>query len=338
MKERLEQLFTEANNETGNATDLPQLEDVRVKYLGRKGALTEVLRGLGQLSPEERPAVGQMANEVKDRITEVIEARKALLEAEAASMKAQQGGVDLTLPGRRPRKGHLHPLTQVVNEILDIFNELGFQIAGGPDVELEYYNFDSLNFQPDHPARDTHDTFFIRPGVVLRTHTSPVQMRVMEKTAPPVAVVVPGRVYRSDYDASHSPVFFQIEGLLVDKGISLADLKGTLMLFVKRFFGSQARIRFRPHYFPFTEPSAEMDVSCTVCGGKGCRVCKNSGWLEILGCGMVHPNVFGYANYDYEQYTGYAFGLGIDRVAMLRHAIPSISYIYENDVRFLEQF
>ncbi|HNT89307.1 MAG TPA: phenylalanine--tRNA ligase subunit alpha, partial [Candidatus Hydrogenedentes bacterium] len=223
-------------------------------------------------------------------------------------------------------------------DIVGIFVELGFQVAAGPDVETEYYNFDSLNTPSDHPARDSHDTFFVKPGVVLRTHTSPVQMRVMERTQPPVAIVVPGRTYRVDNDASHSPMFYQIEGLLVDHGVTFADLKGTLALFVRRFFGPDTKARFRPHFFPFTEPSAEMDISCSVCRGAGCRVCKHSGWLEILGCGMVHPNVFGYAGYDYETYTGYAFGMGVDRIAMLRHAISSISFLYENDVRFLEQF
>ncbi|MDY0033831.1 MAG: phenylalanine--tRNA ligase subunit alpha, partial [FCB group bacterium] len=233
---------------------------------------------------------------------------------------------------------HKHPVMRVAEEISDIFVQLGFQIAAGPDVETEYYNFDSLNTPANHPARDLHDTFFVKPGVVLRTHTSPVQMRVMERTQPPVAVIVPGRVYRVDQDASHSPMFYQIEGLLVDKGISFADLKGVLRLFIQRYFGPTTKTRFRPHYFPFTEPSAEVDISCTVCSGKGCRVCKHSGWLEILGCGMVHPEVFKYANYDSETYTGFAFGLGVERIAMLTHAISSIHYLYENDLRFLEQF
>ena len=234
-------------------------------------------------------------------------------------------------------KGHAHPILRVAEEIQDVFIELGFQVATGPDIETEYYNFDSLNTPADHPARDSHDTFFVKPGVVLRTHTSPVQMRVMEKAQPPVAVVVPGRVYRVDADASHSPMFYQIEGLLVDEGVSFADLKGVLMLFVHRYFGPDTEVRFRPHFFPFTEPSAEVDISCTVCKGKGCRVCKHSGWLEVLGCGMVHPEVFRHAGYDSEKYTGFAFGMGVDRIAMLKHAISSIHYLYENDLRFLEQ-
>jgi len=261
-----------------------------------------------------------------------------VLEAEAEQLRAASEAVDLTLPGRRPRKGHMHVINQVTDDILEIFFELGFQVAAGPDVETEYYNFESLNIPADHPARDSHDTFFVKPGVVLRTHTSPVQMRVMEKTQPPVAVVVPGRVFRVDYDASHSPMFNQVEGLLVDEHVTFADLKGTLMMFVHRFFGKDTKVRFRPSFFPFTEPSAEVDISCTVCQGQGCRVCKNSGWLEILGCGMVNPKVFEYAGYDTEKYTGYAFGLGVDRIAMLRHAISSIGHLYENDMRFVEQF
>ena len=300
--------------------------------------LTDVLRGLAQCSPEDRPVVGKVANEVKQAVADALEARKDALAAsqEAASAAAER--LDLSLPGRRPLRGHKHPVMRVAEEISDIFIQLGFQIAAGPDVETEYYNFDSLNTPANHPARDLHDTFFVKPGVVLRTHTSPVQMRVMERTQPPVAVIVPGRVYRVDQDASHSPMFYQIEGLLVDKGISFADLKGVLRLFIQRYFGPTTKTRFRPHYFPFTEPSAEVDISCTVCSGKGCRVCKHSGWLEILGCGMVHPEVFKYANYDSETYTGFAFGLGVERIAMLTHAISSIHYLYENDLRFLEQF
>ena len=338
MKEKLDEIRAEAERVIAKAVDLNVLEEVRVKFLGRKGRITDVLRELGQLSTELRPVIGQAANEIKTAISSALDERKAALESVASEQRAETERVDLSLPGRRPRPGHLHLTPTVSDEICDIFRELGFQIATGPDVETEYYNFDSLNTPSDHPARDSHDTFFVKPGVVLRTHTSPVQMRVMEKTQPPVAVVVPGRVYRVDYDASHSPMFFQVEGLLVDKNVTFADLKGTLIAFVHRFFGSGVKLRFRPHFFPFTEPSAEVDISCTVCAGKGCRVCKNSGWLEILGCGIVHPEVFRYANYDYETYTGYAFGMGLERIAMLRHAISSISHLYENDLRFLEQF
>ncbi|HPO17239.1 MAG TPA: phenylalanine--tRNA ligase subunit alpha [Candidatus Hydrogenedentes bacterium] len=338
MKEQIEALRSTALEEVAKTSDLRALEDARVKYLGRKGKITEILRGLSQVSPEERPVLGQAANKVRDAISDAIDARKEVLDAEAEQQKAASEAVDLTLPGRRPRKGHMHVINQVTDDILEIFFELGFQVAAGPDVETEYYNFESLNIPADHPARDSHDTFFVKPGVVLRTHTSPVQMRVMEKTQPPVAVVVPGRVYRVDYDASHSPMFNQVEGLLVDEGVTFADLKGTLMMFVHRFFGKDTQVRFRPSFFPFTEPSAEVDISCTVCQGKGCRVCKNSGWLEILGCGMVNPKVYEYAGYDTEKYTGYAFGLGVDRIAMLRHAISSIGHLYENDMRFVEQF
>lgn len=338
MKERLEQITQDALSAT-QAADSPQaIEELRVKFLGRKGVITEALRGLAQISAEERPAMGQAANEAKRVIAEAIEARAAALDALENERKAKCNRVDLSLPGRRFSRGHMHVIPQVTEEILRIFQDMGFQVATGPDVETEYYNFDCLNTPSDHPARDSHDTFFVSPGVVLRTHTSPVQMRVMERTKPPVAIVAPGRVYRVDYDASHSPMFFQLEGLLVDKGVTFSDLKGTLMHFIHTFFSRDTKVRFRPHFFPFTEPSAEVDISCTVCKGTGCRVCKNSGWLEILGCGMVHPQVFRYANYDYEQYTGYAFGLGVDRIAMLKHAISSISHIYENDLRFCEQF
>ncbi|MBI2433707.1 MAG: phenylalanine--tRNA ligase subunit alpha [Candidatus Hydrogenedentes bacterium] len=320
------------------ASDLKLLEELRVQFLGRKGQVTEILRGLTQLPAEERPSVGQTANVVKTAIAEALELRKATLEAAVDHAQAEREQVDLSLPGRRRRKGHMHVISQVTEEVLQIMFELGFQIATGPDIETEYYNFDSLNTPADHPARDSHDTFFVKPGVVLRTHTSPVQMRVMERAKPPVAIVAPGRVYRVDLDASHSPMFNQIEGLLVDEGVSFADLKGTIMLFVHRFFSKETQIRFRPHFFPFTEPSAEVDISCTICKGQGCRVCKGSGWSELLGCGMVHPEVFRYAGYDYEKYTGFAFGFGIDRIAMQRHAISSISYLFENDLRFLEQF
>ncbi len=327
-----------AINEIATLEDLRALEETRVRYLGRKGRFAELMRILSEAAPEDRPALGKAINESKQAVTDALEARKQELDAREIAARAAGEAVDLSLPGRRPRRGHMHVINQVVDDIVEIFTELGFQVAAGPDVETEYYNFDSLNTPPDHPARDSHDTFFIKPGVVLRTHTSPVQMRVMERTKPPVAIVVPGRTYRVDNDASHSPMFNQIEGLLVDRHVTFADLKGSLALFVRRFFGPETKTRFRPHFFPFTEPSAEMDISCSVCKGTGCRVCKHSGWLEVLGCGMVHPNVFRYANYDYETYTGFAFGMGVDRIAMLRHAISSISYLYENDVRFLEQF
>jgi len=336
MRDALEAFAKDALEQINLASSAQSLEEARVRSLGRKGKFTEILRGLSQIPEAERPAMGQAANQVKQTLSEAIDTRKAALDTLACADEGEPA--DFSLPGRRRPKGRIHVINQVTEEILGIFFELGFQTATGPDIETEYYNFESLNIPADHPARDSHDTFFVKPGVVLRTHTSPVQMRVMEKMKPPVAVVVPGRVYRVDNDASHSPMFYQIEGLLVDERVSFAELKGTLMLFVHRFFGKNTKIRFRPHFFPFTEPSAEMDVSCTVCQGQGCRVCKQSGWLEVLGCGMVHPNVFRHAGYDSEKYTGFAFGLGVDRIAMLRHAIPSITHLYENDLRFLEQF
>jgi len=335
MKDRIEQIRDRALGEIAQAAGLKDLEDIRVRVLGRKGELTEVLRGLAELTDDLKRDVGKAANELKNAIAGALEARKGELAAQTPADGAPR--VDLSLPGRRPPRGRMHPIPKVTAEVVDIFHGLGFQVATGPDVETEYYNFDSLNTPADHPARDSHDTFFVNPGVVLRTHTSPVQMRVMESTPPPVAIVAPGRVYRVDADASHSPMFYQIEGLLVDQGVSFADLRGTLLHFVKRFFGPETRLRFRPHFFPFPEPSAEVDISCSICKGTGCRVCKHSGWLEILGCGMVHPRVFEYAGYDTEKYTGFAFGFGIDRIAMLRYAIPSIHHIYENDLRFLEQ-
>ncbi len=338
MREKLKDIKKAALLEVEQAPGLRELDDYRVKYLGRKGVLTEILRGLAEASAEERPLIGKVANEVKQAISDAIDARKELLDAKEAEQIAQRDALDLSLPGRRPRKGHKHLISQVTEEVVDILTQLGFQIAAGPEIETEYYNFESLNIPADHPARDSHDTFFVRPGVVLRTHTSPVQMRVMESNRPPVAVVVPGKVYRVDNDASHSPMFNQVEGLLVDRGVTFADLKGTLMFFVHRLFGPDIQVRFRPSFFPFTEPSAEIDISCTVCRGSGCRVCKMSGWLEIGGCGMVHPNVFRYAKYDPEEFTGYAFGMGLDRIAMLKHRVNNIFHFFENDLRFLERF
>ncbi len=336
MKEQLEQLQTAALAEIDAAPSLAVLEDARVRFLGRKGQLTEVLRGLGALSAEERPAIGQLANVVKDAVTLALDTRKAALESVELAGKARQESVDITLPGRRPAEGVLHVLSQVQEEITGIFAEMGFQVASGPDIETEYYNFDCLNTPSDHPARDSHDTFFVKPGTVLRTHTSPVQMRVMEQVQPPVAIIAPGRVYRVDYDATHSPMFFQLEGLLVDEGVTFADLKGTLMHFITRFFGPDTKVRFRPHFFPFTEPSAEVDILWTAKDRHTGET--KSRWLEMLGCGMVHPEVFRHAGYDYEKYSGFAFGMGVDRIAMVRHNINNIHLMYENDLRFLHQF
>lgn len=315
--------------------DLQAIETVRVKFLGRKGIVTEYLRNVSKAPPEQRPALGKASNEAKNAVTQALEDRRQLLEQNEAAKRASSEALDLSLPGRKPPMGHKHPISQVIEEIVDIFGALGYQVAEGPEVETEYYNFDSLNTPADHPARDLHDTFFVKKGVVLRTQTSPVQMRVMEKTQPPVAIVAPGRVYRVDADATHSPMFVQIEGLLVDRNVTFADLRGTLMHFVHKFYGPDIPIRFRPHYFPFTEPSAELDILWTVDRGNGV---KESRWLEIAGCGMVHPEVFRCAHYDYEEYSGFAFGMGIDRIVMGRYGLDSIGYLYDNDLRFLEQF
>jgi phenylalanyl-tRNA synthetase alpha chain len=336
MKERLEQLEQESHAEIDAIDDSKALEDFRVKWLGRKGTIAEIMQTMKDASAEDRPIIGQGANKLKQAITEAIDDKKAGIEAQSASTPEQT--IDFSLPGRRPNQGHLHLITQITNEVVGIFGDLGYQIAEGPDLETEYYNFDSLNTPADHPARDSHDTFYVKPGVVLRTHTSPVQMRTMELHQPPVAVIVPGRVYRVDFDASHSPMFNQLEGLLVDQNIAFSDLKGTIEHFIHEFFGKNVKTRFRPHFFPFTEPSAEVDISCSVCEGSGCRLCKNSGWIEILGCGMVDPEVFKYADYDYEKHTGFAFGVGIDRLALLRHSINTIHHLFENDLRFLEQY
>ncbi|NLN92325.1 MAG: phenylalanine--tRNA ligase subunit alpha [Candidatus Hydrogenedens sp.] len=336
MKEEFVHMEQEALSRIAGAPDLKTLDDVRVAFLGRKGQITEILKGLGNASPEERRSLGQTANQLKGRVTQALEERKAVLEQALRQEKAQQQRVDLSLPGREAPRGQVHLLNQIADEISDIFIQMGFQLALGPDVETEYYNFDALNTPDDHPARDSHDTFFVKPGVVLRTQTSPVQIRIMEQTRPPVAIIAPGRVYRVDLDATHSPMFVQMEGLLVDKGITFSDLKGTLMHFIHSFFGPDIQVRFRPHFFPFTEPSAEVDILWTAKDRHTGET--KSKWLEILGCGMVHPEVFKNVSYDYEEYSGYAFGLGIDRIAMVRHGISSITHLYENDMRFLEQF
>ncbi len=338
LEKNLMQVWNEAKPRIEQAPNQAALDELRVHYLGRKGRLTEVLRTLGTLSPDERTRIGKVANELKEQITVLLDERQKGLKEREEQERIERERVDWTLPGRRRRQGHMHVLNHVLEEVVDIFAEMGFKVATGPEVETEYYNFDALNTPEDHPARDSHDTFYIRKGVVLRTHTTPVQIRVMEQYAPPVAVVMPGRVYRVDFDASHSPMFNQLDGLLVDENVTFSDLKGTLLHFVHRFFGPHTRLRFRPHFFPFTEPSAEVDISCSVCKGAGCRLCKNSGWLEILGCGMCHPKVFERVNYDYEKYSGYAFGFGIDRLAMLRYSIPTIGLLFENNLAVLEQF
>lgn len=339
MRDKLEAMKTGALAEIA-AADLEQLNDIRVKYLGKKGELTAILRGMGALTSEDRPVIGKLANEVRESIEKELEQRTAYLKEAAKSDRMNQETIDVTLPGRPFSSGKRHPLTRVLDDIKDIFLGLGFEIAEGPEVELDYYNFEALNFPPDHPARDMQDSFYINPGVLLRTHTSPVQPRVMEKKAPliPVKVIGPGKVYRRDDDATHSPMFHQVEGFIIDKKISFGDLKGTLLVVARQMFGEDREIRLRPSFFPFTEPSVEVDVSCIICNGEGCRVCSNTGWLEVLGAGMIHPNVLKMSGYDPEAVTGFAFGLGIERIAMLKYGIDDLRLMFDNDKRFLAQF
>jgi len=326
-----------ALREVAGAASLDRLEEVRLRYLGRKGEVTASLRGVSTLAPEERPRVGQAWNEVRHGLTEALEARRSELEREDAGPR--DDAFDPTLPGRRPAWGVPHVLMRTLERMVEIFRELGFDVADGPEVETPRYNFEALNIPEGHPTRDEHDSFFLGPELLLRTQMSPVQIHVMEAMPPPVRVVSPGRVYRRDnFDASHSPFFFQMEGLEVGEDVTLGDLKGVLHTFVRRFFEEELDIRFRGSYFPFTEPSLELDISCTVCGGRGCPVCKRTGWVEILGCGMVHPNVLRGVGYDPDKVSGYAFGAGPDRLTLLRHRIPDIRHLYENDVRFLRQF
>ncbi len=337
MKEKLSKIQAEALEQI-MAPDAA-LEQIKVKYLGKKGELTAVLRGMGALSPEERPIVGQMANEVREAIENAIAERSRELAEKALGERLKAEKLDVTMPAATLPMGHLHPLTQAQRELENIFIGMGFSIAEGPEVEKDYYNFQALNIPENHPARDTQDTFYITENTLLRSQTSPVQVRVMEHQKPPIRIISPGRVYRSDaLDATHSPLFHQLEGLVIDKGITMGDLKGTLAVFAKKMFGEETKIRFRPHHFPFTEPSAEVDVSCFVCGGKGCRLCKGEGWIEILGAGMVHPFVLSNCGIDPEEYSGFAFGLGIERITMARYGIDDIRLFYENDERFLEQF
>ncbi|RMD84932.1 MAG: phenylalanine--tRNA ligase subunit alpha [Candidatus Dadabacteria bacterium] len=337
-------ICAEAEAEIAAACDRRALDAVRVRVLGKKGTLTSLLRGLAELPPSQRPAAGRLVNEAKARVQAAIEARlKELNERERRERLAAQR-VDVTMPAHGPRPGHLHPLVETSEEICRIFCSLGFSIAEGPDVEDDYHNFEALNIPPDHPARDMQDTFFLDDGRLLRTHTSPVQIRVMERQPPPVRIIAPGAVYRHDDDVTHSPMFHQVEGLMVDEGVTFGHLKFVLTEFLRRIFGKDAQVRFRPSYFPFTEPSAEVDVGCVLCGGPAsadradCRVCKGTGWLEILGAGMVDPAVFEHVGYDAEAVTGFAFGLGVERVAMLRHGIDDIRLFYGNDLRFLRQF
>ena len=339
MLNALQQIRQQAADALAQAGDLKALDDLRVKYLGKKGELTVILKQMGKLSAEERPKVGQLANEVRSGIEALVEERTAAVKAALLDQKLALEKLDVTMPGRAAPLGKLHPLTKVLEEVKEIFLGMGFSVAEGPEVETDYYNFEALNIPKDHPARDTQDTFYISDNVLLRTQTSPVQVRTMEKQKPPIRVIAPGRVYRSDaVDATHSPLFHQIEGLVVDRGVTMADLKGTLEMFAKRLYGEDTVVRFRPHHFPFTEPSAEMDIQCYRCHGAGCPLCKGEGWIEILGCGMVHPKVLETSGIDPEEYSGYAFGIGLERTVMGRFKIDDIRLFYENDVRFLHQF
>ena len=339
MKAELEAIAKQALEELKGAQDLKVLDAVRVKYLGTKGELTAILKQMGKLSAEERPVIGQLANQVRADIEQMLEQTKTDLEAKALDIRLAGETLDVTLPGQKKPLGKKHPLTIVLDELKEIVVGMGFEIATGPEVELDYYNFEALDIPKDHPSRDTQDTFYISDNILLRTQTSPVQIRTMEKQKPPIRVISPGRVYRSDaLDATHSPLFHQVEGLVVDKGITMADLKGTLEVFVKRLYGDSTVVRFRPHHFPFTEPSAELDVQCFHCHGEGCSLCKGEGWIEILGCGMVHPQVLLNCGIDPEEYSGFAFGLGLERMVMMRYGIDDLRLFYDNDVRFLKQF
>ncbi|PLX91721.1 MAG: phenylalanine--tRNA ligase subunit alpha [Desulfuromonas sp.] len=338
MKDKLEAMLIAAQQAVATAADEAALQDVRVQFLGKKGELTAIMKGMGALSAEERPVIGAVANKVKDELSEAIEQRLVLLKQEAVSQRLANEKIDVTLPGRRGQFGSKHPVTLVTEELIEIFSSLGFCVAEGPEVEQDFYNFEALNIPKDHPARDMQDTFYINDEVVLRTHTSPVQIRSMLKQAPPVRVIAPGTVYRRDSDITHSPMFHQIEGFMVDENITFGDLKGILTTFIHECFGKNVGVRFRPSFFPFTEPSAEVDIQCVICGGKGCRVCKNSGWLEILGSGMIDPEVFKSVNYDSERYSGFAFGMGLERIAMLKYGVNDLRLFFENDVRFLRQF
>ncbi len=339
MKEKLEQIKAEALKQIEGSQALDKLNEIRVNYLGKKGELTAVLKSLKDIAPEERPKAGQMVNETRTEIERVLDEAKKKMEAAVREAKLKSEVIDVTLPARKNNVGHRHPNTIALEEVERIFVGMGYEVVEGPEVEKDYYNFEALNIPADHPAKDEQDTFYVNGDILLRTQTSPVQVRVMEQTKPPIRIIAPGRVFRSDeVDATHSPSFHQIEGLVVDKNITFADLKGTLAQFARELFGEDTKVKFRPHHFPFTEPSAEVDVSCFKCGGKGCRFCKGSGWIEILGCGMVHPKVLKMSGIDPEEYSGFAFGVGLERIALLKYEIDDMRLLYENDIRFLKQF
>lgn len=338
MEDKIRTIVEEGAQEIRGATTLRELEELRVKYIGKKGVLTSLLRSIGQLDPAERPRMGQLVNQAREELEKVLAQWGEKLAERETQRRLMEEKVDITMPGRRPAFGTKHPLTQTLERIKRIFIGLGFEVVQGPEVELDYYNFEALNVPKDHPARDMQDTFYIEGEVLLRTQTSPVQIRVMEQKQPPIRIIAPGKVYRCDSDVTHSPMFHQVEGLAVAEDITFGDLKGTLAAFITQFFGPGTPVRFRPSYFPFTEPSAEVDIGCVICKGEGCRVCKNTGWLEVLGCGMVHPSVLRQVNYDPDQVTGFAFGMGVERLAMLSYQIDDIRLFFENDLRFLNQF
>jgi len=338
MEDNLQQMLQTARSALARAENESELQEVRVRFLGKKGELTSIMKGMGKLPADQRPVVGAMANKVKEELEEVFQSRLVQVREEEIDRRLASERIDVTLPGRRNFAGSKHPITLVTEEITEIFGALGFGVEVGPEVEQDFYNFEALNIPKDHPARDMQDTFYISDDLVLRTHTSPVQIRTMLHHAPPVRIIAPGTVYRRDSDLTHSPMFHQIEGFLVDRNITFGDLKGVLTAFLGQFFGKDIGVRFRPSYFPFTEPSAEVDIQCVICGGKGCRVCKNTGWLEILGSGMIDPEVFKAVDYDSLEYSGFAFGIGLERMAMLKYGVNDLRLFFENDARFLQQF
>ena len=340
MEQELQRIKEVALTAIKAATNQQALQDVRVKYLGKKGEVTALLKGLGKLSPEERPKMGAFLKAVRETLEAELDKIKSSMETAAMNARLEEEKIDITLPGRAPKTGHIHPLTTVNEMIEDFFMKMGYTVEEGPEVEQDYYNFECLNLPKDHPARDMQDSFYITENFLLRTHTSPVQARTMQRHEPnsPIRMIAPGKVYRWDYDATHSPVFHQVEGLIIDEHITFADLKGTIETFLRHMFGDDTKVRFRTSFFPFTEPSAEVDISCVMCGGEGCRVCSHTGWLEILGCGMVHPRVLELNGYDPNKVKGFAFGMGVERIAMLLYGIGDLRLFFEDDIRFLEQF
>ena len=339
MKEQLKLIQEKAIIAFENAKELKELDDLKVKFLGKKGELTSILKSMGKLTAEERPIIGQIANDVRSTIEEKLNDVKKILSEKAQEHKLKSETIDVTMPGKKYKYGNKHPMTIIIDEITQIFIGMGYEVAEGPEIEKDYYNFEALNIPKNHPAKDEQDTFYINKDILLRTQTSPVQVRVMENQKPPIRIICPGTVYRSDeVDATHSPIFHQLEGLVIDKNITMGDLKGALEVFAKELFGNSIKVRFRPHHFPFTEPSAEMDVTCFACNGEGCRICKNEGYIELLGCGMVHPKVLEMSNIDPNVYSGFAFGMGLERVAMQRYGIMDLRLMFENDIKFLRQF